>query len=509
MPMLYLRIVAILILISLMSGCSSSKIKSKELWEEGRFAMSSGDKSRALVLFQRAINKDESNVNAHMSVQILMEKDGLKDECIQTYKNMFSKRPSEPWRRFLYARLINNDEAQKLYEIGISSSPSYPWFYYGLSFIREQQGDLNSAKKLLEQALTLDPSIADAYVRLGRLYSFEKQLKIAGNCFKLSIEHDRFYPDSYFYLGNLELLYGRIDSAYELYQQALKIAPDDIKIKYAMAKVSFLKGRYEEAYSVFKELSANDSRNARFLISSARALFMSGKITESLSYLDGAYDFTHEQGEIHLLKLMIFIKINEYEKAEAEFYLAEKFMPENAKIQNLHAFFYLANGKDNQAKSIFEKGATPQARGVYFLFNNNNEEAVNSFKLALKQGINHYPNYIGLGRALNASGKTDEAIEIYNKALNNYPKDGLLLFLKSKALADKGEINKSLVCFIESLESGFYNEKAITGNLEQFVVQPRVGELISRLKRKEARSNDYSSYKSFLDWNIYLNFLRI
>lgn len=509
MPMIKLEIMAILIFVSLFLGCSSSKTKSMELWEEGRFVLSSGNKAGALVLFQKAINSDESNVRAHMSIQTIMEEDGLKDECLQTYKNMFSKKPSDPWRRYLYARLINTDEAEKLYEAGFSSSPKYPWLYYGFSIIKEKQGDYETAKKLLEQALTLDPSIADAYIRLGRLYSRDKQFQIAENCFRLANKHDRFEPDSYFYLGNLELLYGRIDSADDLYQQAAKIAPDDLKIKYALAKISFLRGRYEEAYSVFKELCDSDSRNPRFMISAARALSMSGKLAEALKYLDRATDFTQEQGEIHLMKLLVYIKMKEHERAEAEFYLTEKFLPDNLDIKNLHVLFYLSNGEDVQAKSLLEKFNLAQAQGVYSLFNGNYEQSVKSFNDSIVDNKNPYPNYIGIGRALSVSGKNNEAIDIYNKALKTYPKDGLLLILKSKSLADIGEINKSLICLIDSLESGFYNEETITGNLKQLMVQPRVEELSLNLKRKGVCSNDYSSYEDYLNWNISKMILKI
>ena len=344
----------------ILTGCFSQKNKSIELWKEGRLALSSDDRAGAMVLFQKAVNTDESNVNAHISIQELMKKENLHNECLRHYKDLFSKRQSAAWRRFVYARLLSSEQAKQLYEEGIKSQPSYAWFYYGLSNIEEQKGNIDQAVKLLEQSLILDPDLTDAYVRLGRLYALKKQFKIAENCFNLASEKDPFYADSYFYQGNLQLLYGNITNANELYQKALKISPDDDRIKYALGKIDFLNGRYAEAYNIFKELYEKDTRNSRLPVSCARAVFMTGDASLALNYLDKALSLQCDQGEVHFLKAMIFIETGANDKAEAEFYLAKNFLPDNENIKKTYALFKefsakgLSSGNQKTSRDVLD-----------------------------------------------------------------------------------------------------------------------------------------------------------
>ncbi len=499
----------------MLSGCSPSKERSVQLWKEGRVALTQGRQSDAMILFQNAVDADESNVNAHVSIQKQMLASGRNDECLRRYKDLFQKKPSDAWRRYLYARLLPDPQAGELYEIGLSSSPKYAYFYYALAVIELNKNNLPAAEKLFDRALILDPSITDAYIQMGRLYSQKKDLRLSRKCFMLSAEQDPVQVEPYLYLGNIELVYGHITEALDYYDKAAKIDPGDERVRYAIAKIDFLKGRYDKSLSVFRELMEKDPRNSRYLCSAARALFMLGERSEALKCLDQALTLICDQAEIHSLKFLLYIRNGDVDKAEAEFYLAEKTSPLNMDIRKIHALFYLINGRQQDAFKLFDAfQKSPElesVKGIYYRLNGEPAKAEASFYTALGGKMDSYPDIAGLGWALEASGKEDKAIELYNRALEKYPKDGLFSFCKAGLLADKGDMSSALVFFTQSLEDGYLDERGMDkyASLKQLLVQPRVASLIELSKNKGVLFRNFSSYDDLMEWYIISAYLRI
>ena len=239
----------------------------KQLLNNGNKAYKRGDIDRATVLYQKAVEFDESFYLAFYQLGVLEKKIGNSDKAISyinraiKIKNDFEK----AW--FTLGTLYESDNfldsAIVKYNKAIELNPGYTKAYGNLGNIYTIKNDYDLAKDVLLSAIQIDPSYADAYLRLGVVFSEQELYVEASEYFKKATENDDKNFDAWFrYASSLNSINN--------YSDALIAAQKSIDLKskfggswYEKGIAEMGKGNKTRALKYFDE--ANKDRDWRKL----------------------------------------------------------------------------------------------------------------------------------------------------------------------------------------------------------------------------------------------------
>lgn len=152
-------------------------------------------------------------------------------------------------------------KAQKLYEQGIATEPSYLLYYSNLFTIYKMQNRMDAAEKLLLRAIMLERKDMGHYVALGELYKEQKEYKKSLN---IAIECVKHFPnehEAHLTLGNFFANLKLYAQALNPYLAAIKINPNSTRAYNNVGVVYKELGRYDESYAAYKkvlEINPND-----------------------------------------------------------------------------------------------------------------------------------------------------------------------------------------------------------------------------------------------------------
>ncbi|HJW51007.1 MAG TPA: tetratricopeptide repeat protein, partial [Burkholderiaceae bacterium] len=172
--------------------------------------------------------------------------------------------------------------------------------------------------------------------------------------------------------------------------------------------------------------------------------------------------------------------------AQAEQYLqrAERASPKSPDVQLAWGRYYLRNSRLDAAEKAFLKARELAPKTippllelgeVYIRTPGRASDAVRMYRAAVALDNNNKFAQYGLGIALAATGKRDEALKALEKASQLTPKDPAALRAIGRMHMESGELNKALVAFDRGLE-----------RQPQFIpVMLDRGELLARMNRTD------------------------
>jgi Flp pilus assembly protein TadD len=158
------------------------------------------------------------------------------------------------------------------------------WNYLGLAYLNKK--DSENAIRSFEMAVSVDPEYADVYVNLGNLY-FSHFLRTkekaayskAIHNYKKAIEVRSDHAEAFNGLGAAYMQVGRVEDAIYLWEVALILEPNLVKIYYYLGLAYLIQEKNTEAYNIlstYKEktynaLSIEEQRTLDYLIRKARS----------------------------------------------------------------------------------------------------------------------------------------------------------------------------------------------------------------------------------------------
>lgn len=203
-------------------------------------------------------------------------------------------------------------------------------------------------------------------------------------------------------------------------------------------------------------------------------------------------------------------KAEDYSKAENLFKETLKYNYEAAKTYPVLAAVLKAQGKEDEAIEYLKKGHETNPDNVdilvelinYYLFGGKPEEAERYLDAAIKQAPNNASFYRAKGTLYEKMEKTDQALEMYSKALEIDPKDYIAQFSignikltsvnelqkQVSAIQDLDEYNKGVEKLMASYQEVLpYFEKAYELKPEDRNTWGILKELYFRLRNKDAK----------------------
>ena len=165
--------------------------------------------------------------------------------------------------------------------------------------------------------------------------------------------------------------------------------------------------------------AVNQEAAAKNRVSLGLTYLSNGNFSRAKANLDKALNFAPKSADAHFAMAYYYQQVDELRLADEYYEAALKIEPKNPDIINSYGAFLCEQGKYQKAKSYFLKAATS------------------------KSYVSTAETYENLAICAVDQGKTDEAIEYFELALNHQPTRGKSLFLLAQLQAQEGNFGEA------------------------------------------------------------------
>lgn len=160
---------------------SSSEVK--ELLEQGRRLVDTGDYNRAIAVYQQAAELEPKNASIYSGIGYLYALQGNFSAALTAYRRAVSLNPSNSDYQYalgyVSGNLGNNGAAKEAYRRAIQNNRNNVNAYVGLATILLRLGEYSNAQWAYEQAVKLDPKNPQVYELRGRMLKKQGKAKEA------------------------------------------------------------------------------------------------------------------------------------------------------------------------------------------------------------------------------------------------------------------------------------------------------------------------------------------
>jgi Flp pilus assembly protein TadD len=157
----------------------------KEILEEGRRLVNTGDYNGAIAVYQKAATLDPKNAKIHSGIGYLYAQQGNFQSALASYRRAIGIDPNNS--DFYYAvgyikgNLGDTAGAKEAYRRAIQLNRNNVNAYLGLGVTQARLGDYEAAVWAYEQAISLNKNNAQTYEFMGSMYKQRRQAKQASS----------------------------------------------------------------------------------------------------------------------------------------------------------------------------------------------------------------------------------------------------------------------------------------------------------------------------------------
>lgn len=331
-----------------------------------------------------------------------------------------------------------------------------------------RQGSINEAKLRVEQQLLLHPGSVAAYNLLGIVYSSEKDYDNALQAFQHALQLNPNSIKTRNNLGNLYVAENKTELARKEFESALRFNPEDGESNYNLGLLLMSKGESAAAIPHFQRVHPQTLETQFNLV---RCYLLNRQPTIGLTLAKKISAEHSDDVRVHFTLGVLLASVKEYKLAEFELEKAKALQPETFEIlYNLgeaylrghddanaeltlsralrlkpdspEALYLLAEVDTDQSKAVDALDLLEQAHklapeniDVIFLLarvsmsQNYFEDAIPLLESGLKLAPNRVDLQAALGEGYFMAGKTDKAVDQFEKLIQYDPSPRSYAFL--------------------------------------------------------------------------------
>ena len=362
-----------------------------------------------------------------------------------------------------------------------------------------QQGLFEEAKKIIEDELQLNPSSVEAYNLMGIVYTDEKDYAHAADAFQQAL---RLAPNStktHNNLGNLYVTQQKLDLAEEQFTKVLSAAPENRDANYNLGLLLLAKGAPVAAIQHFRRVRP-PTVETRFNL--VRAYFQAGKTAEALKTARELSAVHKQDVQLHFTLGLLLATAKQYKSAQLELEQANALQPETFEIlhnlgqaylrgreytkadlalnralklkpDSVETLYLLAQVYSEQARPVDALDLlvrahklAPQNTDVIFFMarvsmtQNYFEDAIPLLESGLKIAPQRADLHAALGESYFMAGKTERAIEEFQKLIELDPSARSYAFM-GLSYRHLGRFDEALKYFEEGRKQDPHNTSCL------------------------------------------------
>jgi tetratricopeptide (TPR) repeat protein len=248
--------------------------------------------------FQTALDADGQLAEAAYNMGVISERQGNREGAIKYYKDALRRKPTLKEAAENLAVLAQNtgdtQTAQGIYQDILRVYPDDASSRARMAELYRQSGDSERALEYAREALIRDPKVVPAYKVMMKSYLDRKQLALAKLVALRAVKLDESDPELYHTTGLILIQENEPVKARLQFKKALEVRPDFQPSHVVLAKLSLQDGDYAGAEQHLRSILQQDGKNA----------------------------------EVHLNLGIAYRGMGQFDKALAEYDIAEKLNPD-------------------------------------------------------------------------------------------------------------------------------------------------------------------------------------
>lgn len=401
-------------------------------------------KDQATQLAEEVLQKDPNHIEGHILRATILFTNGDKEKALAELNRAVEINP----RRIeslislaLYYRQTGDAaKAEELYQraIGVDDNSALAHLEYARLFV--QQNRMDRAEEQFRRATEVDPQNRDARRTLVSFYIQQKQLDRAEQAARALGDLDRDKPEGSVVLADFYSQVGRPDDAARVYQDVAAKFPDFAQARYRLGELLLQKGDTTGAISQAEEVFKKNPNDRQALLLRARLKLNAGDAKAAAEDLKQVLkQEPRDQAGLYYMA-DANLRLNQIEQARVFAGDLEKYYPDYIPAKLLQVQISLAasdwQGAQRLSNDLVERlnraapgaGVTPEfltevkakalsARATSYVQLKNTAAARADFSAARDLLPNAPTSYTNLAAVAGMEGKTDEATQFYERAL--------------------------------------------------------------------------------------------
>lgn len=451
-----------------MGQITEAEIKLQELFIAANAEKLRGNYEKAIGLFESFLEKDKENGAANYELARLYDLEEKNDLALKTAEKAAAQDGSNIWYQMFLAELyleMNEDKkAAGVYENLVEKNPDEADFYFKWAYFLVRSNETEKAIKVyseLEKKIGVNEEVSrrkhSLYLGLGNYKKAQKELDVL-------IEKYPKNPQYRHLLANFFEQTGDKAAAKNVYQQILKINPEDAQAKIALADGNKKNGNKEDYFAKLKDVFQNPSVLIDVKIAEIFPLVTQVADNGNKEIAADVLELAYILEEVHPNDAKSFSIIgdllyysNDKEKA-LEYYKKTLERDESVYLvweqmlyvlADLKKYDQLVKESDNALDLYPNQGALFYLNGLGYSGLKKHKDAVSSLQQALIMASKNprlkFQTHTLLGREYGALKQYERADKSFEEALKLNPQDPIVLNSYSYSLAqrDGGDLEKA------------------------------------------------------------------
>ena len=364
--------------------------------------------------------------------------DGNINEAITIAAELKTKNPNDPeiisLNGNLHAATNNAIQARKHFEDALQLQDDFTPAIIGLARIERYAGNFDKAVTLYKNLLQSDQKNITSMLALSDLANQQNDTDEMLHWLEKARETSPIDVKSRAILANHYLQYALVDKANKYIQEAIKIAPDQTELLFLHSKILIAQKRYKQALSSLEKLldNAPEFTDARVLLGKT---FLHLQMTEA-ARKQLLFALNNEADNVLALSLLAETELQDQNFDKSLLYAnkLQKVHPEHYVGYMQEGEVWLAKQDFSKAVLTFNKAWEKQQTAALAQKLYSASKHIENFETAIKPlsiWLNNNPNdeaaRLFLAFTYLSTEHNEEAIQEYEKILENNPDDSSLL----------------------------------------------------------------------------------
>lgn len=377
---------------------------------KGTLLFTGGDKQGALAEINAAVALDPNRIESLMGLALYYRQVGDQAKAEEIYQRALSVDDKSALAHLEYARFLvdqkQTDKAEAQLRRAVEVDPQNRDAHRTLVSFYIQQKQLDRAEAAARDLAALDNGKAEGTAVLGDFYSQIGRTDQAIDLFKQTVAKFPDYMPARYRLGELLLQKGDTDGALAQAKEVLDKSQNDKQALLLRARVSLAKGEAKKATDDLSQVLKQEPRDQSGLYYMADANLRLSQIDQARVFAGDLEKFYPDYLPAKLLQLQINLAAGDWKTAQQQ---------ASDLLVRLDKSAPGAGASFEQLNEVKAKALT--ARGMSYLQTKNFAAAAADLASARDLQPGAPTSYTNLAAAAGSQGKADEAMQLYEHAL--------------------------------------------------------------------------------------------
>ncbi len=403
----------------------------------GNLYVKSGKDEQALDIYNKILEIDPKNSDVLIAIGGIYRRQKKYDDSIVILEKVLTLGDSDPKlltnvsynMGFTFRQMGNYDEAISCFQDVVERNNRDVLAFNHLGAVYALKGNQAKAIASFQRGLKIDPNHPVLLLNLAKTYAQIGETAKALSSYEGALRSKPGWIEAIEEYSELLLKSNKVREADNVVSNALKINPDDTKMRTKMGRIYNRQSIFDSAEIEFKKALNTDDSYKPALTGLAYSQQRLGKNDDAVKTIEKINELDSDDESVLKLSTSVLLSANYLKAANEKLSKLLKKNPEDAETLNLLGQYYILNGEANKTESCFDKidRIRPGYKDVYkdwglrYLQTGDEKNAEDYLKVAVAENPKDADVKVELAGLYEKQNRTEEAAELYADAYSADP----------------------------------------------------------------------------------------